>query len=74
MAVPLAALGLCDSSPPYLCRLLSLLILSSCCPVEMIIKSEHKSDLVAKLYLQSNYYTRIKHNPSKIEASFHLST
>lgn len=42
MAVPLAAFGLCDSSPPYLWRRVSLLMASSWCPVEIVGESRTK--------------------------------
>lgn len=61
-AVPLAALGLCDSSPLFLCRLLSLLMVSSRCPVDIIINSGHKSDRLSKWYLLSNNCTKIQYN------------
>ena len=48
MAVPLAALGLCDSSALCLCRLFSLPVVSSRCPVEIIINSEHNSGRLSK--------------------------
>lgn len=74
MADPLAALGLCDSSPLCLCCLLSLLRLSSRCPVEIIINSECKSGRLSKWHLLSNNWTKIQDKEYKLEASFHLST
>lgn len=74
MAVPLAALGLCDSSALFLCRLLSTLMVSSRCPVGIIINSEHKSARLSKWYLLSNNCPKIQYKQQKLEASFHLRT
>lgn len=73
MAVPLAALGLCNSSTLCLRCLLSMLMSSSRCPVQTVINSELKSDWLSKYYKISINCTKIQYNQWKFGVSLHLS-